>query len=150
MHLTRVKIENHRRLQDLELEVRQHMVLIGPNDAGKSSLLRCLDLLLGASTGQLYNQITPEDIRESGQPFVVEADLCGFSEDEQALFPDEITVDPTGNTEQTLTIRLEASFDDLETLSVTRTVPNKNTGRQLSREQLQAIGWTLPMIVHAA
>lgn len=143
MHLTRVKIENHRRLQDLELEVRQHMVLIGPNDAGKSSLLRCLDLLLGASTGQLYNQITPEDIRESGQPFVVEADLCGFSEDEQALFPDEITVDPTGNIEQTLTIRLEASFDDLETLSVTRTVPNKNTGRQLSREQLQAIGWTL-------
>lgn len=143
MRLTRVKVENHRRLQDLELEVRQHMVLIGPNDVGKSSLLRCLDLLLGASTGQLYNQITPEDLRESGRPFVVEADLCGFSDTEQALFPDEITVDPNGEKEQTLTIRLEASFDDLETLSVTRTVPNKNTGRQLSREQLQAIGWTL-------
>lgn len=143
MRLTRVKVENHSRLQDLELEVRQHMVLIGPNDVGKSSLLRCLDLLLGASTGQLYNQITPEDLRESGQPFVVEADLCEFSNTEQALFPDEITVDPNGEKEQTLTIRLEASFDDLETLSVTRTVPNKNTGRQLSREQLQAIGWTL-------
>ena len=143
MRLTRVKVENHSRLQDLELEVRQHMVLIGPNDVGKSSLLRCLDLLLGASTGQLYNQITPEDLRESGRPFVVEADLCEFSNTEQALFPDEITVDPNGEKEQTLTIRLEASFDDLETLSVTRTVPNKNTGRQLSREQLQAIGWTL-------
>jgi hypothetical protein len=143
MRLTRVKVENHSRLQDLELEVRQHMVLIGPNDVGKSSLLRCLDLLLGASTGQLYNQITPEDLRESGQPFVVEADLCEFSNTEQALFPDEITVDPNGEKEQTLTIRLEASFDDLETLSVTRTVPNKNTGRQLSREQLQAIGWML-------
>lgn len=143
MRLTRVKVENHRRLQDLELEVRQHMVLIGPNDVGKSSLLRCLDLLLGASTGQLYNQITPEDLREPGHPFAVEADLCGFSDTEQALFPDEITVDPNGEKEQTLTIRLEASFDDLETLSVTRAVPNKNTGRQLSREQLQAIGWTL-------
>ena len=143
MRLTRVKVENHRRLQDLELKVRQHMVLIGPNDVGKSSLLRCLDLLLGASTGQLYNQITPEDLRESGRPFVVEADLCGFSDTEQALFPDEITVDPNSEKEQTLTIRLEASFDDLETLSITRTVPNKNTGRQLSREQLQAIGWTL-------
>ena len=143
MRLTRVKVENHRRLQDLELEVRQHMVLIGPNDVGKSSLLRCLDLLLGASTGQLYNQITPEDLRESGRPFVVEADLCGFSDTEQALFPDEITVDPNSEKEQTLTIRLEASFDDLETLSITRTVPNKNTGRQLSRKQLQAIGWTL-------
>ena len=143
MRLTRVKVENHSRLQDLELEVRQHMVLIGPNDVGKSSLLRCLDLLLGASTGQLYNQITPEDLREPDHPFAVEADLCGFSDTEQALFPDEIAVDPNGKKEQTLTIRLEASFDDLETLSVTRAVPNKNTGRQLSREQLQAIGWTL-------
>lgn len=143
MRLTRVKVENHSRLQDLELEVRQHMVLIGPNDVGKSSLLRCLDLLLGASTGQLYNQIIPEDLRESGRPFVVEADLCGFSDTEQELFPDEITVDPNGEKEQTLTIRLEASFDDNETLSITRTAPNKNTGRQISRNQLQAIGWTL-------
>lgn len=143
MRLTRVKVENHSRLQDLELEVRQHMVLIGPNDVGKSSLLRCLDLLLGASTGQLYNQITPEDLRESGRPFVVEADLCGFSDTEQELFPDEITVDPNGEKEQTLTIRLDASFDDNETLSITRTAPNKNTGRQISRNQLQAIGWTL-------
>jgi len=143
MRLTRVKVENHSRLQDLELEVRQHMVLIGPNDVGKSSLLRCLDLLLGASTGQLYNQITPEDLREPGHPFAVEADLCNFSDTEQALFPDEITVDPNGEKEQTLTIRLEASFDDNETLSITRTTPNKNTGRQISRNQLQAIGWTL-------
>ena len=143
MRLTRVKVENHSRLQDLELEVRQHMVLIGPNDVGKSSLLRCLDLLLGASTGQLYNQITPEDLRESGRPFVVEADLCEFSNTEQVLFPDEITVDPNGEKEQTLTIRLEASFDDDETLSIARTAPNKNIGRQISRDQLQAIGWTL-------
>ena len=143
MRLTRVKVENHSRLQDLELEVRQHMVLIGPNDVGKSSLLRCLDLLLGASTGQLYNQIAVDDLRNPGDPFVIEADLQGFSENEQALFVDEITVDPNSEKEQTLTIRLEASFDDLGTLFVTRTVPNKNTGRQLSREQLQAIGWTL-------
>ena len=143
MRLTRVKVENHSRLQDLDLEVRQHMVLIGPNDVGKSSLLRCLDLLLGASTGQLYNQITPEDLRDPNHPFAVEADLCDFSDTEQALFPDEIAVDPNGEKEQTLTIRLEASFDDNETLSITRTAPNKNTGRQISRNQLQAIGWTL-------
>ncbi len=143
MHLRRVKIENHGRLQDLELEVRQHMVLIGPNDVGKSSLLRCLNLLLGASTAQLYNQITPDDLRRPEQPFTVEADLCEFTEDEKALFADEITIDPTGETEPTLTVRLQATFDDNQTLSITRTVPNKNIGRQISREQLQAIGWTL-------
>lgn len=143
MHLKRVKVQNHNRLLDLDLEIRQHMVLIGPNDVGKSSLLRCLDLLLGASTAQLYNKITIDDLRESDQPFVVEADLCDFSEDEGALFPDEITVDPSGETEQTLTIRLEASFDDNGTLSITRTAPNKGTGRQISRDQLQSVGWTL-------
>ena len=141
MRLTRVKIENHHHLQDLELEVRQHMVLIGPNNAGKSSLLRCLDLLLGASTAQLYNKITYEDLREPGRPLIIEAELCEFSQDEKALFPDEISINP--NNKQTLTIRLEASFDVNQTLSISRTVPNKNIGRQISRDQLRGIGWTL-------
>lgn len=141
MRLTRVKIENHHHLQDLELEVRQHMVLIGPNNAGKSSLLRCLDLLLGASTAQLYNKITYEDLREPDRPLIIEAELCEFSQDEKALFPDEISINP--NNKQTLTIRLEASFDVNQTLSISRTVPNKNIGRQISRDQLRGIGWTL-------
>lgn len=143
MHLKRVRIENHSRLQNLELEVRQHMVLIGPNDVGKSSLLRCLNLLLGASTAQLYNQITLDDLREPEQPFIVEADLCGFTDDEKAVFVDEITIDRAGEAEPTLVVRLKASFDNNGTLSIERTAPNKNTGRQVSRDQLQAIGWTL-------
>lgn len=143
MHLTRVKVENHSRLQDLELEVRRHMVLIGPNDVGKSSLLRCLNLLLGASMAQLYNHITLDDLRDPSLSFSVEADLCGFSESEQAHFADEIRVDPSGECELTLTIRLEATFDENGTLSISRTVPNKSINRQISREQLQAIGWTL-------
>jgi putative ATP-dependent endonuclease of OLD family len=40
MRLTRLAITNHGRLQDVELEVRQHLVLDGPNDVGKSSVLR--------------------------------------------------------------------------------------------------------------
>lgn len=119
------------------------MVLIGPNDVGKSSLLRCLNLLLGASTAQLYNQITQDDLQDPDLPLSIEADLCEFSDDEQALFADEVTVDPTGEDEPTLTVRLEATIDENETLSINRTVPNKNIGRQISREQLRAIGWTL-------
>lgn len=42
MRLTRFKVENHRRLADLDIEVRDHLVLVGANDVGKSSLLRCL------------------------------------------------------------------------------------------------------------
>lgn len=44
MRLTRIKIENYSRLASTEIEVREHLVLVGPNDVGKSSLLRCLDL----------------------------------------------------------------------------------------------------------
>ena len=92
MHLTRIAVENHSRLANLELKVRQHMVLVGPNDVGKSSLLRCLHLLLGASTAQLYSQIDIEDFRDRDKPFLVEADIAGFDGDEhglfRALFPD--------------------------------------------------------------
>ena len=61
MRLTRFKVENHRRLADLDIEVRDHLVLVGANDVGKSSLLRCLDLLLGASTCLLYTSPSPRD-----------------------------------------------------------------------------------------
>ena len=142
MRLTRIAVENHSRLANLELKVCQYMVLVGPNDVGKSSLLRCLHLLLGASTAQLYSQIGIEDFRDREKPFLVEADIAGFDGDEhdlfRALFPDEIKVDGKS---WSLTIRLEASFDSSETLSVNRYAPHGRTGRQLSREQLQAIGW---------
>ena len=73
MRLTRFKVENHRRLADLDIEVRDHLVLVGANDVGKSSLLRCLDLLLGASTAQLYSCLlytspSPRDATLSRMP----------------------------------------------------------------------------------
>lgn len=61
MRLTNLKVTNHQRLSDLSIEIREHLVLVGANDVGKSSLLRCLDLALGASTAQLYSKISAED-----------------------------------------------------------------------------------------
>lgn len=72
MRLTRLQVHNHSRLVDLEVEVREHLVLVGANDVGKSSLLRCLDLLMGASTAQLYSRITSDDFRDCGSPRIVE------------------------------------------------------------------------------
>lgn len=138
MRLTRLKVENHKRLADLEIEVRDHLVLVGANDVGKSSLLRCLDLLLGASTAQLYSHISAEDFRALDQPFVIEATLADFSADETALFPDEID---TTVTPSVLVIRLAAEVDPNGTVAITRSAPKLNTGRQLSREQLTGLGW---------
>lgn len=142
VRVSRLSVKNHSRLADLDIEVRKHLVLVGPNDVGKSSLLRCLNLLLGASTAQLYSWLVFEDLRDPDQPLIIEADLEDFNPDQEALFPDEITVD-AATSKKTLTIKLAATFDDNQTLTVERTGPNGGTGRQLSREQIAGLGWQM-------
>lgn len=71
MRVNRLRIINHKRLADVEIEVREHLVLVGANDVGKSSVLRCLELALGASAAQLYAQITSEDFRDVSQAWIV-------------------------------------------------------------------------------
>ena len=142
MKLRSVRVENHRRLQDAVVEVRGHLVLVGPNDVGKSSLIRCLDLLLGASVAQLYARISPTDFRDPALPLVLEAVLADFTVQEKALFADEIAVDP-GSGGLSLLIRLEATLDSDETLDVRRTGPGGGHGRQLSRDQLAGLGWKM-------
>lgn len=140
MHVTGLRVENSSRLADIDIQVRKHLVLVGPNDAGKSSLLRCLGLLLGASTAQLYSSVTLEDLRDPDQPLIIEADIEGFTPDQEALYPDEIAVE-VGTGRKSLTLRLAASFDPNETLTIDRVAPAGGTGRQLSRDQLAGIGW---------
>jgi putative ATP-dependent endonuclease of OLD family len=140
MRLTRIKVENHKRLVDLDIQVRDHLVLVGANDVGKSSLLRCLDLLMGASIAQLYAQVTPDDFRDSDQPFLIEADLADFTDADKGLFPDEIHVPPAGGVPR-LRLRLTATVDDKDTLVLERSAPEGGTGRQLSRDQLLGLGW---------
>jgi putative ATP-dependent endonuclease of OLD family len=142
MQLIKIAVSNHSRLADVELQVRGHLVLVGPNDVGKSSLLRCLDLLLGASTAQLYQRIVPEDFRDTEQPLVIEAEMAKFTISDEALFPDEITVDATSAGKH-LAIRLSATLDTAQTLSIERIAPGGGTGRQLSREQVVGLGWNL-------
>lgn len=140
MKLTRLHVQNHSRIADVAIDIRDHLVLVGANDVGKSSVLRCLQLVLGASTAQLYAQITGEDFRDADDEFVVEVELVDFSDEEKAAFPDEIDVDAnTGRA--TLTLRLSASIDANETLNIERIAVGAGTRRQLSRPQLDAIGW---------
>ncbi|MGD1173152.1 ATP-dependent nuclease [Mycobacterium seoulense] len=140
MRLVKFKVENHSRVEDFEIDVRGHLVLVGPNDVGKSSILRAMDLLLGASPAQLYARLSSSDFADTAKPLVLEAQLQQFLESEKALFPDEITVDPAGGP-ATLKVRLEAVIDENETLSVTREAPAGGTGRQISRAQVGGIGW---------
>lgn len=140
MKLTRIKVENYRRLEDVEIAVRQHLVLVGANDVGKSSLLRAVDLVLGASTAQLYSSLSAADFRDPTQELRFEVELVDFRPDEKALFADEIFVDPV-SAQRSLTIQLAATVDESESLSIARTGPHAGTGRQLSRDQIAGLGW---------
>jgi putative ATP-dependent endonuclease of the OLD family len=142
MRLAAVRLRNHSRLEDCDLEVREHMVLVGPNDVGKSSLLRCLDLVLGTPTAQLYGRVTAEDIRDRKSPFSAEVTLADLTQDELASFADEVQVDPATSA-VTLGIRLEVTADDDGTIQIQRTAPDGRTGRQVSRDQLLRFGWRM-------
>ena len=142
MRLTSLSVTNHSRLADFTIGVRRHLVLVGPNDVGKSSLLRCVDLLFGASTAALYARLTISDLRDPTLPLVIEGTLEGFEADDRALFPDEIDVAAITGLES-LRIRLEVTADADETLDIRRTAPTSGTRRQLSRDQIAGLKWRM-------
>jgi putative ATP-dependent endonuclease of OLD family len=99
MRLSRIEITNHSRIRDLKVDVRGHAVIIGANDVGKTSLLRLLNMLLGNTTAQLYQQAGIADLRDATAGFVVEARFVEFTDPERTLFPREISVDPDDKSE---------------------------------------------------
>ncbi|MCT4574182.1 hypothetical protein N3930_45400, partial [Bacillus thuringiensis] len=73
MKLSQIRITGHAVLADLDVPVRDHLVIVGGNDVGKTSILRLLHQILGASTQQLYQTVRPEHVREGADSLVVEA-----------------------------------------------------------------------------
>jgi putative ATP-dependent endonuclease of OLD family len=141
MKLVSFRIAGHAVLQDLDVQVRDHLVVIGANDVGKTSILRLLNLVLGASVQQLYQGLTAADIRDADHPLVVEARLEGFEADEAGQFPFAMTVED--DEPDYLLIRLEARVPegDADGVLIERFFPDSGNRRGPSRDQLQQVGW---------
>ena len=142
MRLSQIGVENHSRISDLDIRVGNHLVIIGANDVGKSSLLRLLNLLLGSSTAQLYAALGKEDLRDQSKPLIVSARLVGFADPDRTLFHREIDIDPVDKA-KSLLVRLEVTIDpdDEDSVVVNRWSPGRGEVRALNREQLAAFGW---------
>lgn len=133
MRLTDITIANHTRLADCHIDVRRHLVLVGTNDSGKSSLLRCLDLLLGADTAKLYADIHADDLRDHHRPFRVETRFTDLNDEQRSLYG-------LASNAKTMRITLTASLeDDGQTMRIHRTAAGKN----MTMPRLHAIGWTM-------
>jgi putative ATP-dependent endonuclease of OLD family len=142
MRLSRMEIKNHSRIQDLDLEVRRHSVIVGANDVGKSSILRMLNLLLGTSTAGLYQALTPSDVRDLEQPLIVNAWWADFTEKNRRPFPSEISIGPDHVSEYLwVQMIVEAHPEDDEAVTVRRWFPESGHERAPSREQLEEFGW---------
>lgn len=140
MKLSHLSIENHSRLiHDIDIEVRRHLVLVGPNDSGKSSVMRCLDLLLGAAPEELALRLSPDDLRDRSAPFIVRCRLDDLTPQEAGVFGDAVV---GGG----VSIRLLVTQDGHGGVTAARLVWERNArgilGERLLRDaELSALRW---------
>ncbi|NLN91386.1 MAG: AAA family ATPase [candidate division WS1 bacterium] len=83
MLIQSLKIHNFRSIKDLELGCKPHTVLLGPNNHGKSNVLRALEFLLTPAA-----KADPSDLCEfAGDGTLwVEAEFCGPTDQEKTTF----------------------------------------------------------------
>lgn len=142
MKISAVVVTNHSRIPSVDVKVRRHAVLVGANDVGKSSILRLLNLTLGATTGALYQRLSKADLADDELPLVIEVTLNDFTEAERTLFHDEITVEPDGITEYLrVQLDVEADLEDEEAVAIRRWFPEAGHERGPTTRQLEGFGW---------
>lgn len=142
VRIDRIEVANHSRIRNLKVEVRGHAVIVGANDVGKTSLLRLLNFVLGASSGQLFQQLTVSDLADQAADLTVEVCFTKFTDDERAVFTREISIHPTERTES-LRVQLVVTVDpdDEEAVAIRRWFPEAGHDRGPSRAQLDAFRW---------
>lgn len=96
MRISRISVANHARVADLEVEIREPAVFVGPNAVGKSTVLRLLDCALGASWNQMMGALDASQVRDAAEPMVVEVRLDDLDADDRAHFADKVEVGTGG------------------------------------------------------
>lgn len=138
MRLRAVDVHNHSRIPDLAVEVRDHMVLIGPNECGKSSLLTLIDSVLTGNRAVLYREITPESLRVPSHPMKVQLSFGDLSPAEKAEFAHEVELSAAG--EASLQVNVVAEYDaSVDELNIDRTLGRVGVEVRVSNLRLAAL-----------
>lgn len=99
MHLVRIRIRNFRGIADGEVLLEGHAVLVGDNNAGKSTLLEAVDLVLGperlsrrpvVDEHDFYAGMYVDPAKSEVIPIQIEVIVAGLSEEQQRHFRDHI------------------------------------------------------------
>ncbi|WP_026922895.1 ATP-dependent nuclease [Glycomyces arizonensis] len=93
MRLSAVHIRNFRCIQDLEIHFDKVTVLIGPNDAGKSTVLRAIDWCLNGSPGDLSNEDVCRYTKEDDPAISVELRFADLDEQDREAIDERLLSD---------------------------------------------------------
>lgn len=99
MHIVRIRVRNFRGIANGEVHLDGHTVFVGDNNAGKSTLLEAVDLVLGpdrlnrrpvVDEHDFFAGIYVDPAKAEVVPIQVEVIIAGLSEDQQRHFRDHI------------------------------------------------------------
>ena len=90
MKVALLSIENFRGIRSGKIQFRDHTVLVGPNNSGKTTIIEALALILGRD--RLVRDLTEHDFfgsnPEAADRIRLSATLTGFGSDDFTAFPD--------------------------------------------------------------
>lgn len=86
MHISEFRIQNFRSIKDISIIMSGYAVLLGPNNSGKSNILRALNLFFSAST----KGISEEDFfqKDISKPIEIEVVFSSLKPEQENLFKD--------------------------------------------------------------
>lgn len=99
MHLVRVRVRNFRGIAYGEVNLDGHTAFIGDNNAGKSTLLEAVDLVLGPERlsrrpvideHDFYAGTYVDPVKKEVVPIQIEVIVAGLSDEQQRHFRDHI------------------------------------------------------------
>ena len=102
MKISKIRVKNFRNIKDVDLNLDQHVVIVGENGSGKSNLIFALRILLDPYLPEPRRHLLAEDFWEgiakpySGEEIFIEAEFKDFQDSDslKACFADAI-LDPS-------------------------------------------------------
>jgi len=111
MRIRHLEIHNYRSIRDVEIEVPNMLVLLGPNNHGKSNILGALEFGLSTSAKPVADDLCA--FREAG-----ESDLWIEMTFEELTAQEQTTFQKYLQSDKTICIRKTATFDDAGNVTV--------------------------------
>ena len=144
MRVSRLRIDNCSAVTDMNIAVDDHLVIVGPNSCGKSTVLRLIDVAVGVRGRRLPFALRRSLVRDDTRALVVEVTFGSLTADDRAAFPDEIEVAPDGSMSLTVRVTADVAIDDDESLDVVRELVKTDGPRiRLTDRHLSHLPWTL-------